>query len=53
MISYERETRNGRFAVLSDDVERLTGRKPKGFRAYCVERIEVLRNLAAKAAATG
>jgi NAD(P)H dehydrogenase (quinone) len=51
MISYERETRNGRFAVLSDDVERLTGRKPKGFRAYCLERIEVLRALAAKATA--
>jgi len=53
MISYERETRNGRFAVLSDDVLRLTGRKPKGFRAYCLERIDTLRTLAAKAAATG
>ncbi|MBS0613471.1 MAG: SDR family oxidoreductase [Proteobacteria bacterium] len=50
MISYERETRNGRFAVLSDDVERLTGRKPKDFRTFCLERIEVLRDLAAKAA---
>jgi NAD(P)H dehydrogenase (quinone) len=53
MVSYERETRNGRFAVRSDDVERLTGRKPTGFRTYCMERIGVLRNLAAKAAAAG
>ena len=51
MVSYERETRNGRFAVRSDDVEHLTGRKPKGFRAFCLERIEALRALAANAAA--
>ncbi|MBS0367051.1 MAG: SDR family oxidoreductase [Proteobacteria bacterium] len=52
MISYERETRNGRFAVLSDDVEKLTGRKPKSFRAFCQERIDVLRGLATKASAS-
>jgi len=37
--------------VRSDDVEHLTGRKPKGFRAFCLERIEALRALAANAAA--
>jgi len=50
MVSYERETRNGRFAVRSDDVQRLTGRAPKSFRAFCNERIGVLRGLAVKAA---
>ena len=51
MVSYERETRNGRFAVTSDDVRRLTGRAPKSFRDYCNERIDRLRELAARAAA--
>lgn len=51
MVSYERETRNGRFAVLSDDVEHLLGRKPKSFRTFCTERVSVLRDLAARAAA--
>ena len=52
MVSYERETRNGRFAVMSDDVRRLTGRAPKSFRDYCNERLGKLRELAAQAAAT-
>ena len=51
MVSYERETRNGRFAVMSDDVRRLTGRAPKSFRGYCNERLGKLRELAAQAAA--
>jgi NAD(P)H dehydrogenase (quinone) len=51
MISYERETRNGRFAVMSQDVRDLTGRPPKSFRAFCNERIDTLRRLAAQAAA--
>jgi NAD(P)H dehydrogenase (quinone) len=51
MISYERETRNGRFAVMSQDVRDLTGRPPKSFRAFCNERIDKLRSLAARAAA--
>jgi hypothetical protein len=50
MISYERETRNGRFAVMSDDVRQLTGRTPKSFRAFCTERIGKLREMASKAA---
>jgi NAD(P)H dehydrogenase (quinone) len=50
MISYERETRNGRFAVMSDDVRRLTGRAPKSFRDFCNARMDQLRELASKAA---
>jgi NAD(P)H dehydrogenase (quinone) len=50
MVSYERETRNGRFAVRSEDVHLLTGRAPKSFRAFCAERIGMLRELAANAA---
>jgi NAD(P)H dehydrogenase (quinone) len=50
MVSYERETRNGRFAVVSEDVLRLTGRKPKSFRDFCNERIGTLRELASRTA---
>jgi len=50
MISYERETRNGRFALLSDDVMQLTGRPPKSFRALVAENIETLRRAAANSA---
>jgi NAD(P)H dehydrogenase (quinone) len=52
MVSYERETRNGRFAVMSDDVRQLTGRSPKSFRSFCIERIDTLRELASKAGAS-
>ena len=48
MVSYE-ETRNGRFAVMSDDVRRLTGQSTKSFRDFCNERIGKLLELAAKA----
>ena len=51
MVSYERETGKGSFAVFSDDVEKLTGRKPKGFRSYCMDRIGELQQLASRAAA--
>jgi NAD(P)H dehydrogenase (quinone) len=53
MVSFERETRNGRFAVLGNDFEELTGRKPKTFRNYCMERIDVLRNGGPEARALG
>jgi NAD(P)H dehydrogenase (quinone) len=53
MVSYERETRNGRFAVMSDDVKQLTGRQPKSFREYCSARIDTIRGLASKSAAAG
>jgi hypothetical protein len=43
MVSYEREVGNGRFAIVSGDVEMLLGRKPKPFRAFVEERAEQLR----------
>jgi NAD(P)H dehydrogenase (quinone) len=43
MVSYEREVGNGRFAIVSGDVETLLGRKPKPFRAFVEERAEQLR----------
>lgn len=32
MISFERAIREGYFAVVSNDVEKLTGRKPRSLR---------------------
>ena len=46
MISYERETRNGKFALLSDDVKYLTGRNPKSFRAFVAEKVASLKQAA-------
>jgi NAD(P)H dehydrogenase (quinone) len=43
MVSYEREVGNGRFAIVSDDVQTLLGLKPKPFRAFVEERAEQLR----------
>lgn len=43
MVSFERAIREGHFAVLSNDVERLTGRKPKTLRQVCMEHIDKLR----------
>lgn len=37
MVSFGRATRLGEMAVVSGDVERLTGRKPKGFREVMEE----------------
>jgi NAD(P)H dehydrogenase (quinone) len=48
MVSYERETRNGRFAVMSDDVRQLTGRAPRSFRDFCNQRKDQLRALASQ-----
>lgn len=43
MVSFERAIREGHFAVLSGDVERLTGCKPKSLRDVCMEHIDKLR----------
>ncbi len=43
MVSFERAIREGHFAVLSDDVERLTGRKPESLRQVCMAHIDKLR----------
>lgn len=34
MVSFERTIREGRFAVISNDVERLTGKKPQSLRDF-------------------
>lgn len=49
MISFERETRNGKFALLGDDVRTITGRAPKSFRTFVAERVESLRAAAKRA----
>ncbi len=43
MVSFERAIREGYFNVLSDHVERLTGRAPKSLRQICMEHIDKLR----------
>jgi NAD(P)H dehydrogenase (quinone) len=48
MISYERETRNGKFALLGDDVKRLTGHNPKSFRDFVAARVGSLKQAAGK-----
>lgn len=45
MVSYERAMRAGHFAVTSGDIEMLTGRKPRGFRAFVEDRADWLRGL--------
>jgi NAD(P)H dehydrogenase (quinone) len=37
MVSFERAIREGYFAVISDDVERLTGRKPRSLREVLIQ----------------
>lgn len=38
MVSFERAIREGHFAVISDDVERLTGREPISIREFALSR---------------
>ncbi|WP_221715609.1 SDR family oxidoreductase [Sphingobium xanthum] len=44
MVSVERAVREGYMAVISDDVEKLTGRAPKSIRAFALERQDDLRS---------
>jgi NAD(P)H dehydrogenase (quinone) len=44
MVSFEAAIRGGYSAILSDDVERLTGRKPKSLRALAMESIAMLKS---------
>jgi NAD(P)H dehydrogenase (quinone) len=46
MVSYERAMREGHFAVVSDDVEKLIGRKPKCFRDFILSHASELRAMA-------
>lgn len=48
MVSFETALRTGYFAVQSDDVEQLLGRKPQSFRSFAEEHADLLQ-----AAATG
>jgi NAD(P)H dehydrogenase (quinone) len=43
MVSFERAIREGHFAIVSDHVERLTGRRPKSLREVCLKNIDMLR----------
>ncbi len=44
MVSYERSIREGRFAVISDDVRRLSGHAPQSVRAFALAMRELLTN---------
>jgi NAD(P)H dehydrogenase (quinone) len=37
MVSFERAIREGYFAVVSNDVEKLTGRKPRPLREVLIQ----------------
>lgn len=39
MATFSKATRLGEMAIISDDVELLTGKKPKSFRQICQERV--------------
>lgn len=41
MVSFTKATRLGEMAILSDDFEKLTGRKPLSFRQVCEARLTV------------
>lgn len=43
MVSFEAAIRDGHFAVISDDVEKLTGRKPRSVRQMVEENADLLR----------
>lgn len=47
MVSFEAAIRTGHFDVISDDVERLLGRKPESFRAFALRHADMLRATAA------
>ncbi len=46
MVSYEQAMREGHFAVVSNDVETLIGRKPKGFKDFVLSRTADIRAMA-------
>lgn len=50
MVSFERAVREGHFAVISDDVEKLTGRKPISIREFAMARKADLMAAAREAA---
>jgi NAD(P)H dehydrogenase (quinone) len=48
MVSFEIAVRDGHFAVISDDFERLTGRPPKSLRALIEQHLDTIRTAAAR-----
>jgi NAD(P)H dehydrogenase (quinone) len=50
MVSFEVAVRDGHFALISDDVERLTGRRPKSLRALLEERRDTITTAATQIA---
>jgi NAD(P)H dehydrogenase (quinone) len=44
MVTFEAAIRGGYFAVISDDVERLTGRQSRSVRQMIADNLEMLRN---------
>ena len=44
MVTFERTIREGRFSIISDDVEKLTGQKPMSLRTFAEEHAEFLRS---------
>ncbi|MDX9874337.1 MAG: SDR family oxidoreductase [Spongiibacteraceae bacterium] len=48
MVSFETALRSGYFEVLSDDVERLLGRRPQSFRSFAEEHADMLRAAATR-----
>lgn len=49
MISYEREVRNGKFAVVSGDVKHILGREPTSFRDFMYKRKAIFMEAIAEA----
>jgi NAD(P)H dehydrogenase (quinone) len=50
MVSFEVAVRDGHFALISDDVERLTGRRPKSLRALLEEQRDTIMAAATRVA---
>jgi NAD(P)H dehydrogenase (quinone) len=48
MVSFEVAVRDGHFAVISDDFERLTGRRPKSLRALIEQHLHTIRTAATR-----
>jgi NAD(P)H dehydrogenase (quinone) len=47
IVSFEKEMRNGKFAIKSADIRLLTGQAPKSFRSFMFEHAQPLRAAAA------
>lgn len=43
MVSFERTIREGKFAVISDDVRQLTGRAPQSLRSFAMQHQDMLK----------